>query len=53
VELLPVHALRAGDALHLAAALMWAASAGGAELVTLDERLALAARLEGFAVLPA
>jgi uncharacterized protein len=52
-RLLRVHALRAGDALHLAAALAWAGSPTGAELVTLDERLALAARLEGFVVLPA
>ena len=51
-RLLRVHSLKAGDALQLAAALVWAGSAQGTELVTLDERLALAARLEGFRVLP-
>lgn len=47
------HALRAGDALQLAAA--HAASDGQPErlpFVTLDERLAEAARREGFLVLP-
>ncbi|MFW6330818.1 MAG: PIN domain-containing protein, partial [Gemmatimonadota bacterium] len=39
-----VHSLRAADALQLAAARVWAGGGGGAELVTLDERLALAAR---------
>ncbi|MCL7926739.1 MAG: type II toxin-antitoxin system VapC family toxin [marine benthic group bacterium] len=57
-RLLRVHSLRAGDALQLAAALVWAGMpvagpAPGAELVTFDERLASAARLEGLAVLPA
>jgi len=51
-RLLRVHALKAADALQLAAALVWAGTPSGAELVTLDERLALAARLEGFRVLP-
>jgi len=51
-RLLRVHALKAADALRLAAALVWAGAPSGAELVTLDERLALAARLEGFLVLP-
>jgi len=51
-RLLRVHALKAADALQLAAALVWAGAPSGAELVTLDERLALAARLEGFRVLP-
>ena len=56
-RLLRVHPLRAGDALQLAAALVWAGVPGtgpapGAELVTFDERLAEAARLEGLAVLP-
>lgn len=53
-RLLRVHALRSSDALQLAAALTWAGSPPfeGAELVTLDERLAEAAVLEGFLVLP-
>lgn len=54
MRLLRVHALNAADALQLAAA---AVLAGGGRsevaLVTFDERLALAARLEGFEVLPA
>ena len=53
MRLLRVHPLRASDALQLAAARLWAGSAADAELVTLDERLALAARLEGFRVLGA
>jgi uncharacterized protein len=52
VRLLRVHSLKAADALQLAAALVWAGTPAGAELATLDERLALAARLEGFRVLP-
>lgn len=52
-RLLRVHPLKAADALQLAAARVWARDAPGAELVTFDERLALAARLEGFRVLPA
>lgn len=56
-RLLRVHALRAADALQLAAALVWAGMpvagpAPGAELVTFDERLAEAARLEGLTILP-
>lgn len=51
-RLLRVHSLKAADALQLAAARVWAGTPSGAELVTLDERLALAARLEGFRVLP-
>jgi uncharacterized protein len=51
-RLLRVHPLKAADALQLAAALVWAGSPRGVELVTLDERLALAARLEGLRVLP-
>jgi len=53
-RLLATHPLRAGDALQLAAALI--ACDEHPELlpvVTLDERLAHAARREGFAVLPA
>jgi uncharacterized protein len=51
-RLLRVHALKPADALQLAASRVWAGDAANAELVTLDERLALAARLEGFRVLP-
>ncbi len=57
-RVLRVHQLRAADALQLAAALVWAGTpATGpspvAEIVTLDGRLAEAARLEGLSVLPA
>ena len=53
LRLLSVHPLRAADALHLAAALLWARDApGGKELVCLDERLRDAALLEGFRVVP-
>jgi predicted nucleic acid-binding protein len=52
VRLLRVHSLRAADALQLAAARVWAGSARRPALVTFDERLALAARLEGLRVLP-
>lgn len=51
-RLLRLHPLRAADALQLAAAATWAGGTSGAEIVTYDERLALAARLEGFTVLP-
>lgn len=48
-RLLRVHALRAADALQLGAALVWAgARPQGKTLHTLDERLATAARREGF-----
>jgi uncharacterized protein len=51
VRLVRVHALRAADALQLAAALVWADGTPAArELVTLDQRLATAASQEGFAV---
>ena len=52
-RLLGIHTLRAADALQLGAALV-AAEEDPAELpfVTLDERLAEAARKEGFPVLP-
>lgn len=55
MRLLRVHALRAADALQLAAAITWAGSPPfeGAEFVTLDERLTEAAALEGFRMLPA
>ena len=51
-RLLRVHSLRAAAAMQLAAAVVWAGSAARPELVTYDERLALAARLEGFRVRP-
>jgi len=51
-RLLRIHAVRAADALQLAAASVRAGPVTGAEFVTLDERLALAARLEGFRILP-
>lgn len=51
-RLLRTHALRAADAHQLAAALVWAGRPRGDVLVTLDERLAEAARLEGFTVSP-
>lgn len=50
-RLLRVHALRAADALQLGAAVVWSAGQPqGKTLVTLDERLAAAARREGFDV---
>jgi predicted nucleic acid-binding protein len=52
-RLLRTHALRAADALQISAAL--SASAGDPstlELLTLDDRLAAAARREGFQVVP-
>ena len=58
IRLLRVHGLKAADSLQLSAALLWAGSRdwGGstdrAGFVTFDERLGLAARLEGFRVLP-
>jgi predicted nucleic acid-binding protein len=52
-RLLRTHPLRAGDALQLSAALVAAeADPVTLELVTLDERLADAARREGFKVVP-
>lgn len=51
-RVLRIHPLKAADALQLGAALVWGGSGSGADLVTLDERLALVARLEGFNVLP-
>jgi uncharacterized protein len=50
IRLLRIHALRAADALQLAAAQVWAGDVSGAELVTFDERLASVARVEGFRV---
>jgi predicted nucleic acid-binding protein len=52
LRLLRLHELRASDALQLAAAIEWAGFPSVGELVTLDHRLAEAARLEGFSVLP-
>jgi hypothetical protein len=50
-RLLRVHALRAADALQLGAALVWAGGRPqGKVLLTLDERLALIAKREGFEV---
>ena len=51
VRLLRVHPLRAADALQLGAALVWAGGQpSGKTLLTLDERLTVAARREGFDV---
>lgn len=51
VRLLRVHALRAADALQLAAAFVAAERRPASlELITLDDRLAAAARKEGFVV---
>jgi predicted nucleic acid-binding protein len=52
LRLVRVHAIRASDALQLAAALVWIDKAAPGEFVTLDRRLHAAARLEGFKVLP-
>jgi len=50
-RLLRVHTLWAADALQLAAAVVWAGGRpAGKTLLTLDGRLALAARREGFEV---
>lgn len=51
-RLLRLHPLKAADALQLAAAVVWAGGTDGAEFVTFDEGLGLAARLEGFRILP-
>ena len=54
LRLLRVHALRASDALQLAAALVWAEQRpAGLGFVALDDRLGDAARREGLTVLPA
>ncbi|HET6366917.1 MAG TPA: type II toxin-antitoxin system VapC family toxin [Pseudomonadales bacterium] len=53
-RVLAAHPLRAGDALQLAAALVWCEEAPqGDSFVCLDDRLREAARREGFTVLPA
>ena len=52
-RLLAVHALRAADAFHVAAALLAASDRPGEiSFVTLDERQSEAAEREGFTVLP-
>lgn len=52
-RLLHRHALRAGHALQLAAAIDWGSGTGeGLEFVTFDQELAEAAAAEGFKVLP-
>ena len=52
-RILRVHALRAADALQLAAALVWADHRpAGLGLVALDQKLRLAAEREGFGVMP-
>jgi hypothetical protein len=52
-RLLAVHPLRAADALHLAAALIACDERSDVlPFVTLDDRLAEAARREGFDVVP-
>lgn len=51
-RLLRVHALRAADALQLAAAILASRTRPSSlDFVTLDERLAAAARVEGFPVI--
>ncbi|MHB0981601.1 MAG: hypothetical protein ACYC5Q_16310 [Thermoleophilia bacterium] len=53
LRLLTAHPLRAADSLQLAAALLWAQDhPAGREFVCLDERLRIAAALEGFRILP-
>lgn len=52
-HLVSKHRLRAADSLQLAAALFWREGyPRGASFVTLDQRLRIAAALEGFHVLP-
>jgi hypothetical protein len=52
-RLLGVHSLRAADAFQLAAALVWSRGQTPAHaIVSLDERLRLAAAREGFRILP-
>jgi uncharacterized protein len=52
MRLLRVHSLKAADALQLGATILWAGPDRGSWFLTLDERLGLAARLEGFRVQP-
>ena len=51
-RLLRTHDLRAGDAVQLAAALLWGQRVSDPVLVSLDRRLARAALLEGLPVRP-
>jgi predicted nucleic acid-binding protein len=52
-RLLAVHPLRAADSLQLAAALVWCRDRPrGVNFVSLDERLRLAATLEGLLIMP-
>ncbi len=48
LRILRIHALRAADALQLAAALEWSGSPPEGHMVTFDERLGAAAQREGF-----
>jgi predicted nucleic acid-binding protein len=50
MRVLRLHALRAADALQLAAALEWSGSPAAGVIVSFDERLAQAAAREGFEV---
>lgn len=50
LRVLRLHPLRAADSLQLAAAIEWAGSPASGDLVTFDERLGEAGRLEGFEV---
>ncbi len=52
-RLVRVHAIRASDALQLAAALVWKGNAASREIVALDRRMRDAAILEGLTPLPA
>lgn len=54
IRFLRVHPLRAADALQLAAAFLAAERRPASlDMITLDERLAVAAQKEGFSVIPA
>ncbi len=53
LRLVSAHRLRAADALQLGAALVWRHQlGGGTSFVCLDDRLRLAATIEGFVVMP-
>jgi uncharacterized protein len=49
-RLLRMHALRAADALQIAAALVWSGHPAGGEFVSFDSGITAAAHLEGFHV---
>ena len=52
-RLIGTHRLRAADAFQLAAAIVWHQQfSGTAAFVSLDDRLRLAAALEGFRIMP-